>query len=397
MRVFRREQIGEVASENTAIFDFGRRALLPGFIDVHAHGEVVCRTAYDTIDCRAPECKDVDDVCDALSSGAASARTEWIVGQANLFFDRKLAERRLPTREELDRVSRYRPIALRAGGHITVLNSKALEVAGIDRDFVPPSHSVTGLPDVVRDQDGNPTGVVKEMDSLLPLPSVSSSELRTAIENGYRHYFTRFGVTTVGEISETVAGIECMNDLANDGRLPLSLRIFLWAPGTLELERACDWRNNINVSAPERSLRIQGVKVFSDGGFSARSAAVNCCYVNMGDFSGTIAFKKYFFERAYKMTQQADLQIAVHANGDRAQEWICAAVIELGGATSGATRLRNRARWKLFAASPNCGRLGRSRHHSRSTAGFSVHVWGILSGLSWRIRASRPLPLQNTY
>jgi predicted amidohydrolase YtcJ len=340
MRVLRREQVKEIANENTVVVDLGRRTLLPGFVDVHAHSEVVCRTAFDTIDCRAPECGSVADVCDALSSGASRARTDWIVGQANLFFDRKLAEGRLPSREELDRVSRDRPTPLRAGGHITVLNSKALEIAGIDRDFVPPPHSVTGLPDVVRDQDGNPSGVVKEMDSLLPLPDISSSELRTALENGYRHYFTRFGVTTIGEISETVAGIECMNDLANEGRLPVSLRIFLWAPGTLEIGRACDWRNNIRVTAPKHSLHIQGVKLFSDGGFSARSAAVNCCYANMGDYSGTIAFKKYFFQRAYKMTQDAGLQIAVHANGDRAQEWICAAVGELGGATSGPTRLR---------------------------------------------------------
>lgn len=340
VRLFRREEVAEIAGPDTAIIDLGHRPLLPGFVDVHAHSEVVCRTAFNTVDCRAPECQTVHDVCDALASGAAHGSTEWIVGQANLFFDRKLKEGRLPTREELDRVSRDRPIALRAGGHITVLNSKALEVAGIDRNFVPPPHSVTGLPDVVRDQQGNPTGVVKEMDSLLPLPSVSSAELRTALEHGYRHYFTRFGVTTIGEISETVAGIECMNDLANDKRLPVSLRIYLWAPGTLEIDRACDWRNHITLSAPERSLRIQGVKLFSDGGFSARSAAVNCCYVDMGDFSGTIAFKKYFFERAYKMTQNADLQISVHANGDRAQEWICAAIAGLGGSAAGRTRVR---------------------------------------------------------
>jgi predicted amidohydrolase YtcJ len=340
VRVFRREQLEEVASEHTRIVDLGKKVLLPGFIDVHAHSEVVCRTAFDTIDCRAPECKNIADVCEALSSGASKARTEWIVGQANLFFDRKLGEGRLPSREELDRVRRDRPIALRAGGHITVLNTKALEIAGIDRDFVPPEYSVTGMPDVLRDQDGKPTGIVKEMDSLLPLPGVSNDELRSALEDGYRHYFARFGVTTVGEISETVAGIECMNDLANAQRLPVNIRVYLWAPGTLEIGKACDWRNHISLSAPEQSLCIQGLKIFSDGGFSARSAAVNCCYVGLGDFSGTIAFKKYFFERAYKMTQEAGLQLSVHANGDRAQEWICAAIIGLGGSAPGRTRLR---------------------------------------------------------
>ena len=130
-----------------------------------------------------------------------------------------------------------------------------------------------------------------------------------------------------------------MDDLANKLQLPLSMRIYLWAPGTLDINQACDWRNHIKLSAPAQSLRIQGLKLFSDGG-SARSAAVNCCYVGMGDFSGTIAFKQYFFERAYKKAQEAGLQIAVHANGDRAQEWICASVAGMGGSASGPTRLR---------------------------------------------------------
>ena len=68
VRLFRREQLAELADQDTRIVDLGRRALMPGFIDVHAHSEVVCRTAFDTIDCRAPECQSVWDVCDALIS-----------------------------------------------------------------------------------------------------------------------------------------------------------------------------------------------------------------------------------------------------------------------------------------------------------------------------------------
>jgi len=52
------------------------------------------------------------------------------------------------------------------------------------------------------------------MDSLLPLPSPDADQLREAIESGLHRYFTTNGVTTIGEISETVLGIECMNDLA---------------------------------------------------------------------------------------------------------------------------------------------------------------------------------------
>ncbi|HBT67983.1 MAG TPA: hypothetical protein DEB63_06730 [Agrobacterium sp.] len=328
--------------ETAEIIDLGDATIMPGFVDVHAHSEVVCRTAYKTVDCRAPECGTIKSVQEALAAAERDLDDgEWLVGQANLFFDRKLEEGRLPTREELDAVSTTRPIALRAGGHITVLNSKGLEVAGIDRNYKAPEKSITGPPEVVRDAEGNPTGVVKEMDSLLPLPSPNSTQLREAIREGLRKYFTEYGVTTIGEISETIDGLECMNDLAEAGELPTSMRIYLWSPGTLEsLDRVKNWRDHIRLTASERDIRIQGLKLFSDGGFSAKSAAVNCCYVGHPGFSGNIAFDRYFLKRAFLMTQEAGLQMAVHANGDRAQEWLCKMTIKSGGSPKGRTRMR---------------------------------------------------------
>ncbi|MCD1265430.1 hypothetical protein B5M44_26015 [Shinella sumterensis] len=360
IRMIRREDVG--AFDGAELIDLGDATILPGFIDVHAHSEVVCRTSYKTIDCRAPECGTVSDVQDALRAGEGDLeKGEWLVGQANLFFDRKLAERRLPTLAELDQVSKDRPIALRAGGHITVLNTKALEIAGIDRNFRPPEHSVTGTPEVIRDENGELTGVIKEMDSLLPLPSPDSRQLKDAIKEGLQKYFTDYGVTTIGEISETVAGIECMNDLAEAGELPASMRIYLWSPGTLEsLERVKNWRDHIRLTVPEWQLRIQGLKLFSDGGFSAKSAAVNCCYVGHPGRSGSIAFDKYFLRRAFMMMQESGLQIAVHANGDRAQDWLCDMVHKIGGAGTGRSRMRIEHAGNLLPSSRTADKWARA-------------------------------------
>lgn len=336
-----RAGMAEISGPDTEVIDTGDRILMPGFVDVHAHAEVVCRTAYGTVDCRAPECGSVADVQDVLSAAAADQEPgSWVVGQGNLFFDRKLAEGRLPSREELDQVSRTHPVAVRAGGHITVLNSRALEVAGIDRNYEPPSYSVTGLPEVERDKSGEPTGVVKEMDTLLPFPAIEGDDLRQALKQGLRRHFTNHGVTTIGEISETVAGVECMGALAQAGELPASMRIYLWAPGTLNVDEACKWPDHIALEADEADVRIQGVKLFADGGFSARSAAVSCPYLGAGDGCGSIAFADYFLQRAFRKTREAGLQLAIHANGDRAQEWICRQIIEMGGSPGGRIRTR---------------------------------------------------------
>ncbi|WP_240545092.1 amidohydrolase [Sinorhizobium fredii] len=359
-RLVRRDDVAGL--DGYQVEDLGDATLMPGFVDVHAHAEVVCRTAFRTIDCRAPECSSVEDVSDALIAGATDLDPgEWLVGQANLFFDRKLKEGRLPTRAELDRVSRDRPIALRAGGHITVLNSEALERAGIGRGFRPPEHSITGKPEVIFGDDGEPTGVIKEMDSLLPLPRPNADELRACIASGLRDFFTDFGVTTIGEISETVAGIECMNDLAESGELPTSMRVYLWSPGTLDgLDKVRNWRHHIRLTTSEKDLRIQGLKLFSDGGFSAKSAAVNCCYVGHPGSSGSIAFDQYFLRRAFLMTREAGLQLAVHANGDRAQDWLCDMVIKLGGTEPGRSRMRIEHAGNLLPTSETAHRWARA-------------------------------------
>lgn len=341
IRLIRRDDVPEMSGPDTTVHDLGERPILPGFVDVHAHTEVLFRTSFATIDCRAPECATVADVCDALAQGAGERdRGDWVVGQGNLFFDRKLQEGRLPTRAELDAVSRDHPIAVRAGGHITVLNSKALEVSGIDRDYVPPSYSVTGPPQVERDANGDPTGIVKEMDALLPLPGVDKTRLREAFVDGLDRYFTRHGVTTIGEISETIDGIQTFDEMAQSGELPLAYRIYLWAPGTMKLEDACKWQEHFSLGASGHDVRIQGLKLFADGGFSARSAAVTCPYMGTDGVCGEIAFAKYFFRRAVEQTLDNDMQLSVHANGNRAQEWLCARLLELGGATSGKTRMR---------------------------------------------------------
>jgi predicted amidohydrolase YtcJ len=316
---------GDIAAQpGQPEWDFGDRVLMPGFIDVHAHYEVAARVRYATVDCRAPACKDVEDVLEVLSRGARDTSTGWVVGQGNLFLDQKLADRRMPTREELDEAGDECAIALRAGGHITVLNSRALELAGIDNDYEPPQGSVTGQPIVERDADGRLTGVVKEMDSLLPLPSMGDAALKQALKEGALELFTKHGVTTIGEITETVAGLNMMDELALENDLSIRVAGYLWVPGTMPLERAC--QSQLSFRAASEHLSIRGIKLFADGGFTAASAAVKRPYAIDPCSHGTLALSQPYLTEVAEMAANAGLQLAVHANGERAQELVCKAV-----------------------------------------------------------------------
>ncbi|MGY1632185.1 amidohydrolase [Geodermatophilus sp. SYSU D01186] len=321
-----------LTGDRTTVVDVGDRVLVPGFVDPHVHSEVAARTRYLTVDCRAPGCRTVADVLDVLTSALPEARDGWLVGEANLFFDRKLADGRFPTRQELDGVSRSVAIVLRCGGHLSVLNTRALELAGIDADYRSVDHSITGLPTVERDPSGAPTGVVKEMDNLLPLPDLEPGELQRAVEEGIADLFTRHGVTTLGEISETVTGLRAYDAALAAGTLATRMHFYLWVPGTTSLDDAVRYREWADFSVGRELARIQGVKMFSDGGYSAASAAMKRPYVlpELGpDHCGHVALSREQLIEALRRTADAGLQLAVHANGDRAQDAVCEAFAEV--------------------------------------------------------------------
>jgi predicted amidohydrolase YtcJ len=127
-----------------------------------------------------------------------------------------------------------------------------------------------------------------------------------------------------------------MDSLHADGELGSRLRIYLWAPGTVSLDEACAHAEWSDFTSSEDLIKIHGVKMFSDGGYSAASAAVKKPYVHDGHHHcGEVALSADQIGEALAKTAAAGLQLAIHANGDRAQEEVCQAIITAGGAPAG--------------------------------------------------------------
>ena len=91
--------------------------------------------------------------------------TGWLFGHGSLFQDQKLKDKRLPNRRDLDKVSTEIPVAMMAGGHNLILNSKALELVGIGPGFRVPAGATVEL-----EESGEPNGIIKDLEHLLPIP-----------------------------------------------------------------------------------------------------------------------------------------------------------------------------------------------------------------------------------
>ncbi|MDO8307478.1 MAG: amidohydrolase family protein [Actinomycetota bacterium] len=324
----------DAEGRGAASLDFQGRAIVPGFVDPHVHLELLAAAEARAVDCRYPSCKTIDDVISRLKGALHSvAPGGWLLAYGNLFFDQKLADRRLPSRVELDSVSLDVPIQIACGGHTSVLNSRALELAGVDR-FLNGAAGLWGSPVVQIGDDGRPTGVVSEIDQLLPIPPIDSTLLMAQLAETYAAEFLRHGVTTVGEMLDNEASAGRYQDLVASGRFAGRVAMYALVPSAFPLREAIDWVADYESAVGVDRVRANGIKLFADGGYSARNAATRTPYVAEhaphSGYCGRLNLTRSEIAEAIAAARLRHVQVAIHANGPRAQDEVVGAILDLG-------------------------------------------------------------------
>jgi len=165
-------------------------AILPGFVDAHAHAVFagVERLSLDLTPARSVE-ETLGLIARAAAAlDAAGDDTAWLIGGG---WSHELLPH--PTRQMLDAIVPDRPVALSDAGHHTLwANSRALEIAGIDRDTPQPANG-----HVYQDEHGDPTGYLNEggVELLAPVIPATAPEEMTAGLLEAQGYLWSLGVT----------------------------------------------------------------------------------------------------------------------------------------------------------------------------------------------------------
>jgi predicted amidohydrolase YtcJ len=354
------EEIGKFVGEDTEILDLKGGMVLPGMIDSHLHMLGTGLSMF-MIDCRTPPMSSIEDILKAVRERAEGLRPgEWIEGRG--WDQAKLAEHRYPTRWDLDRAAPENPVILtRTCGHIVAVNSRALEIAGIDRDTPQP---VGGVID--RDEAGEPTGILREAPASnlvrrrIPPPSLERKV--EAIERASRA-LNEAGITGVIEPGLSAEDMRAYQRALSEGRLTVRVSMMLRAleggePLEEGLRRIREFPMVTGFGC--EMLRFLGLKLLIDGGIGGRTALLREPYEGEPENYGVLTLPRESLQRLVDEANQIGMTVGVHCAGGRAMDIVLEAFKE----TDRKRSIRGRRYTLIHAYQPSgeniedCRRLG---------------------------------------
>ncbi|HEY6987621.1 MAG TPA: amidohydrolase [Bryobacteraceae bacterium] len=307
-------EILKLQTPNTRVFDLHGRRVIAGFNDAHVHfysgGANLTSPALRYS-------KSQDEFKNTLALYAKRLPAgRWILG--GNWDHENWTPAELPTRQLIDPVTQSWPVFInRLDGHMSLANSLALKLAGIDRNTKDVPGGV-----IVRDANGNPTGILKDAAQSLVervIPPPTEEQIRDAIRAA-QTYAIANGVTSVQDMSASPNVFRVYQSMLRNGELAVRIS------GHQPLR---SWRHlaDVGVRADFGSeyLHIGGVKGFADGSLGSTTALFFAPYLDSPNSSGIPSAELANPAQMWSDIEQADaagLQIAIHAIGDKANNTI---------------------------------------------------------------------------
>ena len=296
-------------SANAAVIDGRGSTLLPGLIDAHGH---VMNLGANLQQANLVGTQSLDAALSKVKTYAAAHPTNpWILGRGWNQVIWNLG--RFPTAKELDAVIADRPALLeRVDGHATWANSRAMAIAGIDKNTPDP---VGGR--IERDARGNPTGVFIDAASnllLAKVPPATPQQLAAALDAALAE-MASVGLTGVGDAGIDRGTFALYKRYADEGRL--TARLYAMIGGT-DADFDAISKDGPLIGYGRDFLTVRSVKLYADGALGSRGAAMHAPYSDQSGNSGLLFNTPDELTAMIGKALGRGFQVNVHAIGDRA-------------------------------------------------------------------------------
>jgi len=314
------EEMLALAGPDSQVVDLRGRAVLPGFMEAHAHpyweGFVAGMALFAGRERRAA-IRAIPGATEHLDPDA------WLVARYDpTGWDRPDD----PTRDDIDRAVPDRPVLLaHVSGHAVTANSLALALAGVDAATA----DVPGRFLVERDASGEPTGILRGPDAwdrlAAAMPAPTAAEGRAALARASAR-LAADGVTSVTDADVgSTAGIEAemaaWGDALESGAMPLAVSLL---PGLARIAAnpgdPVPSPADLAALLPEEvrnQVRLTHVKLKADGALTTRTAWLRDPYDDAPHAGGPVHEPAVLAERI-RHAAAAGWASATHAIGDAA-------------------------------------------------------------------------------
>jgi len=274
-------------------FDLRGRTVLPGFIDCHTH---FIQMGVDSMGVDLSHTRTLDDALALIKeAGSKYPEGEWVI--ATNWKESGWPGGRFITKQDLDSCCPNNPtVAHRVCGHLSTVNSMAIEVLCIDSE----------TPDVDLGK-----GILRESALQLPRKHTEPDDakkskalmLATRMAHG-------LGVTSINDNGQST---DLKIYMAAEKRRRLGVRVWFNTP-------SCDLdsriRLGISTGFGSGRLKFGGLKIFCDGALGARTAALSEAYTDDPGNKGGLVIDRSELERIVTKANEAGIQVAIHAIGD---------------------------------------------------------------------------------
>jgi len=301
---------------NKNIVDLEGKTTLPGFNDSHMHilkyGE-----SLESVDLKgAKSVNEIIERCKDFLNKNKLREEQWLVGTGwnqDLF-----SKNEFPSKNDLDKISTEIPIALsRICTHITVCNSKAIEIMGVNEKT-----KVEGG-EIEKDEEGNLTGMFKEnANSFInkAKPVLTLDDIKAILEKATKS-LEKFGLTSIqsddiqhgGKSWETV--IQAYKELYKEGKINIRINqqsLFF------DIKEYLDFIDKkVHKLKIDNKFKVGPLKLLGDGSLGARTAYLSKPYHDDKSKTGMTAYTPEQLDEFVLTACKNGKAVAIHSIGDK--------------------------------------------------------------------------------
>lgn len=386
--------IEELAGSATTVIRLEGQRVIPGINDTHNHllstGAVINQVSlYDA--------RSVRDIQERVATAAKTAPPGgWILGRG--WDESLLAEKRFPTRWDLDEVAPNNPVVLDRVWNMLLTNSAAMAAADIGRTTPDPPADGLYAGRIVRDEQGEPTGVFRDRAKRLiqdAVPVKTTEQMEHEIRSACAAY-NALGITSAADPGLTPDKTLAYQNVYAAGDLSVRTSMCLagWGFAPEEddlLQRFADV--GLFTGFGDDMLRLDTIKFMPDGGMGDRTALMYEPYLDEPDNCGQFVVTEDDLRRHIRWVHDRGWSIDCHTCGDRMQDIVIDAYANAQRENPN-PRIRHRVHHAYFPTPKSLELMREFRFPALATIPFVTNLGESYVSSVGQERAAKTMPLR---